>query len=71
MQRVIVRCSQGGLFSTIPLPLVSLKAIRLGTSRLQRCPIHRKWERVRQVAADTLTDQERRDAAANVDGPIP
>jgi hypothetical protein len=40
---VIVRCSQGHLFETIWIPLVSFKAVRLGTRRLQRCPIGHHW----------------------------
>ncbi|MCG3756406.1 hypothetical protein [Amycolatopsis sp. Poz14] len=32
----IVQCSEGHYFSTIWLPLVSFKAIRLGDRRLQR-----------------------------------
>jgi hypothetical protein len=45
----IVRCSRGGLFETVWVPLASFKAIRLGSKRLQRCPVHGRWEIVRRV----------------------
>jgi hypothetical protein len=42
---------------------VSFKAVRLGSRRLQRCPIHQRWELVRRVDETTLSDQDRKDAA--------
>jgi len=33
-----VRCSAGHLFTTIWIPLASLKSVRLGDRRYQRCP---------------------------------
>jgi hypothetical protein len=59
----IMRCSRGGLFETIWIPMVSLKAIRLGRRRLQRCPVHHRWELVSRVDPATLTDNERAEAA--------
>lgn len=40
----IVRCSRGGYYKTRWVSLVSFKAVRLGPYRLQRCPVHRRWE---------------------------
>jgi hypothetical protein len=57
-QRTIVRCSGGALYSTIWVPFASLKAVRLGNARLQRCPVHRKWERVTKVDPTSLTPGE-------------
>jgi hypothetical protein len=71
MNRRIVRCSSGGLFSTIWIPAVSLKAARLGSTRLQRCPIHHKWQLVKRVDPDTLTTQERTAAESIRDLGIP
>jgi len=71
MNRRIVRCSSGGLFSTIWIPTASFKAVRLGSSRLQHCPIHHKWELVKRVDPDTLTTQERAEAESIRDIGIP
>jgi hypothetical protein len=38
-----VRCSAGHLFTTIWIPLGSLKAVRLGGRRYQRCPVGGHW----------------------------
>ena len=35
----VVRCREGHVFTTIWIPGVSLKAIRLGWARYQRCPV--------------------------------
>lgn len=69
--RVIVRCSQGHLFSTIWIPGASLKAVRLGGARFQRCPVGRHWSLVRPVRPETLTPEERAQAQATRDTRIP
>jgi hypothetical protein len=61
----IARCSQGHLFTTIWIPLISLKAFRLGNQRLQRCPVGQHWVLVRPVRDEDLTDDERREAAVH------
>jgi hypothetical protein len=71
MDRTIVRCAQGALYSTIWVPLVSLKAVRLGNQRLQRCPVHHKWERVERVDPATLSAEERSQAESIRDIGIP
>jgi hypothetical protein len=69
--RTIVRCSGGALYSTIWVPLMSFKSIRLGNARIQRCPVHHKWERVMRVDPATLTAEEVAEASRVTDGGIP
>lgn len=45
-----VRCRDGHLFTTIWVPLASLKAVRLGDARFQRCPVGGHWTTVRRLA---------------------
>jgi len=67
----IVRCSRGGLFETLWVPLGSLKALRLGSRRLQRCPVHHRWELITRVDPATLTAHQRAEAARHPAGRIP
>ena len=67
----VVRCRQGHLFTTIWIPGASLKAIRLGWTRLQRCPVGRHWTLVVPVKVTNLTEEERRLAAERRDIRIP
>lgn len=69
--RTVVRCRQGHLFTTVWVPGVSVKALRLGWWRLQRCPVGRHWSLVTPVREAELTDAERQAAAAQRDLPIP
>ena len=55
----IVRCKQGHLFTTIWIPGASVKSLRLGSSRFQRCPVGKHWTRVRPVKDADLTDEIR------------
>lgn len=41
-----VRCSAGHLFTTIWVPLASVKAVRLGLTRYQFCPVGHHWATV-------------------------
>lgn len=68
---VVVRCRQGHLFTTIWIPGASLKAVRLGWTRFQRCPVGKHWTLVKPVRDDELTDEERAFAAAHRDIRIP
>jgi hypothetical protein len=70
-RNLIVRCRQGHLFTTIWLPGASLKAIRLGWARIQRCPIGKHWSIVTPVREEDLSDEERRSAQASRDIRIP
>ena len=67
----IVRCRQGHLSTTIWVPGASLKSIRLGWARVQRCPVGKHWSLVTPVKDADLTDDERRDAAEHRDIRIP
>src|SRR5262249_22102564 len=67
----IVRCRHGHLFTTISIPGVSLKSVRLGWWRIQRCPVGRHWTVVVPVRAADLPDDERRLATETRDVRIP
>jgi hypothetical protein len=67
----IVRCRRGHLFTTIWIPGASLKSVRLGWYRLQRCPVGRHWSLVQPVREADLTDEERHGAAEHRDLRIP
>lgn len=68
---VIVRCRRGHLFTTIWIPGGSLKALRLGFARIQRCPVDGHWSLVVPVKAAELSEDERRLAAEQRDRRIP
>ncbi len=55
----VVRCREGHLFTTIWIPGASLKAIRLGWVRFQRCPVGEHWTFVTPVKESDLTEEER------------
>lgn len=44
-----VRCSAGHLFTTIWVPLASIKAVRLGYTRYQYCPVGHHWATVTRL----------------------
>jgi hypothetical protein len=67
----VVRCRRGHLFTTLWIPAVSLKALRLGWWRLQRCPVGRHWSFVTPAQASALTEEERQIAARSHDLRIP
>jgi hypothetical protein len=69
--KVVVRCSSGHLFTTIWVPAVSVKSLRFGLRRFQRCPVGRHWTMVEPVRADQLSQDERREAAAHRDIRLP
>ena len=54
---VIVRCRKGHLFTTIWIPGASIKSLKLGWARLQRCPIGKHWSLVTPVKDSKLTDE--------------
>ena len=68
---VVVRCRQGHLFTTIWVPGASLKSVRLGWWRVQRCPVGRHWSIVTPVRRSELTEDELRTASENRDIRIP
>lgn len=67
----IVRCRSGHIFTTIWIPGASIKAIRLGWWRLQRCPVGPHWTLVAPVKDADLSDHDREVAAAQRDHRIP
>jgi hypothetical protein len=66
-----VRCSSGHLFTTIWVPLGSLKAVRLGSRRYQRCPVGRHWAMVAPLDVDSASAEELATAAAVHDLRLP
>lgn len=67
----VVRCQSGHLFTTLWIPGASLKALRLGWWRFQRCPVGKHWSFVTPVRASELTEEEQRLAAETRDIRIP
>jgi hypothetical protein len=70
-RNTIVRCKAGHVFTTIWIPGVSVKALRLGWWRLQRCPVGNHWTLVSPVRESDLSEDARRLAAARHDVRIP
>ena len=64
---LVVRCRQGHLFTTLWLPGVSLKSVRFGWWRLQRCPVGKHWSIVTPVKESELTEEDRRSASEHRD----
>jgi hypothetical protein len=54
---LVVRCRRGHLFSTIWLPAASLKSLRLGFWRVQRCPLGH-WTVVTPVRTSELSSRQ-------------
>jgi hypothetical protein len=69
--RIVVRCHQGHLFTTLWLPGVSVKSVRLVWWRIQRCPSGHHWTIVTPVRGSELTDDERSEAEAHADSWLP
>jgi hypothetical protein len=69
--RLVVRCRQGHLFRTIWIPGVTVKGLRLGWSRLQRCPVGPHWSIVTPVPESELSARQRRAVGPRVDTWIP
>lgn len=66
-----VRCKDGHLFTTIWMPLGSLKAARLGRSRYQRCPVGRHWTMVSRLDEASAAPTDLKAAAEVHDLRIP
>lgn len=67
----VVRCKDGHLFTTLWIPGASVKSLRLGWWRLQRCPVGRHWTAVTPAQVSDLTDDEKRTAAKYRDIRVP
>ena len=70
-RNVVARCRDGHLFTTIWIPGASLKAVRFGPWRFQRCPVGRHWSIVTPVRRTGLSEDEQRLASENKDIRIP
>ena len=69
--RIIVRCRLGHLFTTIWIPFVSFKAVRLGPVRFQFCPVGQHWAFVTPVREEELSEEEKEIASQNHDSQVP
>jgi len=69
--QVVVRCRAGHCFTTIWVPGVSVKAVRLGPWRIQRCPVGRHWSVVTPVRRSDLSWWRLRRARAAHDLRVP
>jgi hypothetical protein len=68
---IVVRCRQGHVFTTLWVPGVSVKALRLGLWRVQRCPVGGHWSLVTPVRESALSGGERRLARQHHDIRVP
>jgi hypothetical protein len=68
---VIVRCRAGHLFTTLWIPAASVKSLRLGWWRVQRCPVGQHWSLVTPVNESELSEDERRFAREHRDIRLP
>ena len=66
-----VRCRAGHLFTTIWIPLASLKALRLGGRRFQHCPVGHHWTTVVPLDQTSGRPADLETAAALLDIRIP
>jgi hypothetical protein len=68
---LVVRCRRGHLFTTIWIPGISFKSLRLGWWRFQRCPVGGHWSIVVPVKEADLGESDRQAAAGHRDIRIP
>ena len=68
---VAVRCREGHVFTTIWIPAVSIKSLRLWWWRFQYCPVGRHWTIVTPVRESEMTEDEQRSANENTDIRLP
>ena len=68
---VVVRCRDGHAFTTLWIPGVSVKSLRLGPWRFQHCPVGHHWSIVTPVRKADLGEEERRVAGGVHDRRIP
>ncbi|RNI23044.1 hypothetical protein [Flexivirga caeni] len=66
----VVRCSGGAYYETKWFVWGSFKAIRLGPKRIQRCPVHHKFEMTERVRKDELTSEIQQEASQHRDSGI-
>jgi hypothetical protein len=68
---MVVRCRAGHLFTTLWIPAVSIKSLRLGWWRCQYCPVGQHLTLVTPVRAEDLSPAQRREAAERRDIRLP
>jgi hypothetical protein len=68
---LVVRCRRGHLFTTIWIPGVSVKSLRIGWWRVQRCPVGKHWSIVTPVKESALSDAEKQLATVYKDIRVP
>ena len=68
---VVVRCKEGHLFTTLWIPVASVKALRLGPWRFQRCPVGSHWSLVKLVKESELGEHDLRLACEHRDVRLP
>jgi len=68
---LVVRCRKGHLFKTLWIPGASLKAVRVGWWRIQRCPVGKHWSVVTPVRESELSRRQRLTANRHRDVRIP
>jgi hypothetical protein len=66
-----VQCSAGHRFTTIWIPMASVKAVRLGWERWQYCPVGHHWAAVHRLDDGTASDADLNSAALVHDVRIP
>jgi len=69
--KIIVRCRDGHLFTTVWIPFVSFKAVRVGAVRIQHCPVGDHVTSVVPVDPSSLSEADRRFAADHPDSLVP
>jgi hypothetical protein len=57
---VVVRCRRGHLFTTLWIPGISVKSLRLGFWRVEHCPVGHHWSAVTPVRQAELSAEEQR-----------
>jgi hypothetical protein len=68
---VPVQCSAGHLFTTIWVPMATLKSVRLGWERWQYCPVGRHWAMVHRLDDGTASADDLNSAGLVHDVRIP
>jgi hypothetical protein len=69
--KVVVRCRHGHLYTTIWVPGASVKSVRLGFWRFQRCPVGQHWSIVTPVRESDLSEREQQMARETRDIRLP
>ena len=63
----VAKCSEGHLFTTIWVPMISLKALRFGKRRYQHCPVGNHWCLIEPVDETQLSAHELNNAREHRD----